>query len=142
MKLIRRMQVILFLGRHLVQNLFEKWILGKRRGLREFEAAYCADRILRYTPEEKRLLPAFSRCIQCGMCDSLCPAGNAPFSSLGPSSLPFLSRSIPNFAGLKLNLERCGTCRQCESICPTQVPLTQLLEFIRTKMESAARGAS
>lgn len=122
---------------HLVQNLLERWVLRRRRGLTDFLHSYREDRIIPFTSEEKKLLTLFSRCIQCGLCDSLCPvSGVTP----GPSFLPMLARSVPNFAPLPLPLERCAGCPGCESICPTGVPLRQLVDFIRRKMEVADHG--
>lgn len=138
MRLLKRLRAILYLGFHLSLNIVERGF-GKRRGLKEFLQDYGGDLILPYTREEKQLLPWFSRCIQCGLCDSLCPQYASAPQDLGPALLPFLSRSIPNFAPLSFTLERCTTCQGCESICPTGVPLKRLIQFIREKQELSNR---
>lgn len=109
-------------------------MLGKRTpGLREFLSFYRPDRIFPDTAEDKKLVNQFSRCIACGLCDSLCPFGARP------SHLAFVARSVPDFSAVSWNLDACGNCRGCEEICPTKVPIGKLMQFLKAKTQEAQR---
>ena len=109
--------------------------LRKSPGLGSFLKNYLGDRVVPFTAEEHRLLPSFSRCISCGLCDSLCPAVKT-FSQdrfLGPSFVAHAARSIPDFAIAPLDMGACEGCRGCESICPERVPIKRIISFMRDK---------
>lgn len=130
------------LGTHLVLRLLKRLFFIKSAGLKEFLGFYREDRIPPLTSEEKDLLFEVQRCVVCGLCDSLCPASKTTPREefLGPSFLPHLCRSIPDFVGvLPPHVKMCEGDPQCETICPQRVPIKKILEFMAEK-EKAVKG--
>ena len=120
---------------HVVFRIGRRISLRKSAGLDQFLQYYREDRIVPLTVEEKSALPAFSRCISCGLCDSLCPVVKDSAPLLGPSFIPHAARSIPDFASVPWDYQACENCRGCESICPERVPIKKILSFMRSKTD-------
>ncbi len=125
-----------FLGFHFFLRILKRIFFIQSPGLKDFVDFYKKDRISTLTRKDKNLIEETSHCIGCGLCDSLCPAVGllSRQTFLGPSFLPHLSRSIPDFAGVvPLDFDACNGCRGCESICPEHVPLKRIIEFMKSK---------
>lgn len=121
-----------FLGYHLMLRLLKRALFIRSPGLPEFLEFFRGDKIVPMTLRDKELFPMAARCIGCGLCDSRCPTISR--FPLGPSFLPRLSRSVPDFAGnTALETAPCHRCRDCEAICPVGVPIRRIVEFIKTK---------
>jgi heterodisulfide reductase subunit C len=87
---------------------------------------------------DKDQMESFSRCFNCGFCDTVCPALlEQPREKFpGPSYLvTTLARSLPDFWAVRLDLSLCDGCKLCQKACPNQVPIKQALEFIHAKAE-------
>lgn len=129
------------LGWHFFLRILKKIFFIKSPALRDFLAFYKEDKIAAMSLDEKNLLTEFGRCISCGLCDSFCPALGASGIGLGPSHLPHVSRSIPDFVGtVATDFEVCGGCHGCDQVCPVRVPIRKILEFMRTKNEEIAKA--
>jgi len=138
--MLKRIHATFYLGTHLMIRFMKR--LAGRPGKGAFLRAYATERLVPLTHEEKGLLEKISRCIACGLCDLACPATVNPdgtFPFFGPSALPFLSRSVPDFTAAPFSPKTCGECRECEKACPEEVPLTKIIEFIKRKFEEVRR---
>ncbi len=122
------------LGFYFARRLLKRLFFIRSPGLKEFVSFYREDRIATLTREEKDLLTASSRCISCGLCEATCPPASKASLFLGPSFLPHLSRSIPDFSGaVILDSKMCERCNGCETICPESVPLKRIFQFLEEK---------
>ena len=134
------------LAYHFWAHLFRRLIGKKSPGLKEFLSFYADDHIVALTCEDKAELYAFSRCLQCGLCDSVCFGGSTARrrTVLDPSFLAgTLTRSMVDFGAIDTDYAFCEGCRGCESICPTAVPIRKAIGFIaRKKQEQHAAQAS
>lgn len=116
--------------KHLIRKPFQ------RPGYAAFMENYRADRLMPLSSVDKDWLLRFSRCFNCGLCDSACPAleGGPHPRFPGPSYLvTTLSRATPDFWAADLDFSLCESCRRCEEVCPNQVPVKEALEFIEAK---------
>src|SRR5258708_13259197 len=64
-----RLHALLILAWALARSLFAT-LLGARRGIADFQRSYAADRLSPLSEEERRVLPKFSGCLACGLCDA------------------------------------------------------------------------
>jgi succinate dehydrogenase/fumarate reductase-like Fe-S protein len=113
-------------------------IMRRRRGLAAFEASYANDRLLPVTPEERRLLAQFGRCIACGLCDNVLPPGNSvPAGTFaGPMDLMLASsRSMPDFDAAARSFAAMDrdALEALERRCPARVPMAKIADFVRSK---------
>jgi ferredoxin len=135
--MLKTIHSFLYLGYHLISRLLRQAALFPRPGLEAFLASYRGDRIFPMDLADKE--PAFSRCIACGICDTVCPGitlySQADF--LGPSCLPHISRSIPDFTqSLPSDFDGpCQGCKRCEEVCPEKVPLKRMMTFMRKMID-------
>ncbi len=118
-------------------HMLKKPVSSARGAARErFLQNYADDRLAPLSPQQRQALSRFSRCVCCGLCDTVCQ--NLPTSRRhlfnGPSDLACsVGRSMPEFelAGEYLaQWQECGECRECEDICPSGVPLRELAAFV------------
>lgn len=106
---------------------------------------YADDKLVPLTERQRQRLSAFSRCLCCGLCDTVCE--NLPASRRhlfnGPSDLACnLSCSMPDFALAGPYLDgwrECGDCTMCEDICPAGVPLREMVAFVES-LKTDAEG--
>jgi hypothetical protein len=125
----------LALLRTLLRLLFRRKRFG---GISAFRANYDADGLPPVTPEERKRLPAFSRCIACGLCDRgesrrIAASGGA---YRGPMALVLAaSRSMPDFraAAYSWSFVPDDVLVEKERICPTSVPFRDIARFVREK---------
>ncbi|HMJ16198.1 MAG TPA: hypothetical protein VK524_32510 [Polyangiaceae bacterium] len=125
----------LALLRTLLRLLFRR---SKRGGISAFRANYDADGLPPVTAEERKRLPAFSRCIACGLCDRgegrrIAASGGA---YRGPMALVLAaSRSMPDFraAAYSWSFVSDEVLAEKERICPTLVPFRDIARFVREK---------
>ena len=114
-------------------------------GYQAFLDNYRADRLVPLSQVDKTWLLKFSQCLNCGLCDAVCPAlGVLPRGDFpGPSYLvTTLTRATSDFWAAGVDLSMCEGCRRCETVCPNRVPVKEALEFIEAKTLETSRGAA
>ena len=104
---------------------------------------YGEDRIVALTREEEVMLEAAERCLNCGLCLSVCPVigrqkgGEYP----GPASVgTSLFRSAPEFWSTGEVIYYCAGCDACEAICPRGVPVADLISVLRRRVWDKEKG--
>ncbi len=118
------------LGWHFVKRILCR-AFGLRQGLSRFQKNYFSAGLLPLTKQDRDILSAGGRCIQCGSCDLHFQGYRLVSRSQfrGPSDLASsFSRSLPDFdllTGLLRNLEK-GDLEALEKICPVRVPFRDL----------------
>ncbi len=135
----------LVLGISLVKVLLKR-AFGAVTGLTLFRENYGPDRLPPVAPADREAMPAFSRCIACGLCDA--GEGERMRASRGayPGVMAFVlasSRSMPDFdaASRALAWVDDDVLREKERVCPTGVPFTALARFVRASAAASQRDA-
>ena len=89
---------------------------------------------------ERADLSRFSGCVNCGLCDAVCPlVGRTPAEEWrGPSLFALAySRATPELPHLRVAiaaLDGCGPCHACQDACPRAVPLLDIFDYTRRKL--------
>lgn len=134
-----RLKALWLLSIALLRTLLRLLFRRKRAGgINAFRANYDADGLPPVTAEERNRLPAFSRCIACGLCDRgearrIAASGGA---YRGPMALVLAaSRSMPDFraAAYSWSFVTDEVLAEKERICPTSVPFRDIARFVREK---------
>lgn len=135
-KLIATLVLGLYLIRHFILLVLNRFKTDKETGYRKFMDNFKQDDIVPITKEEAQIFSEMHKCIRCGICDSLCENGVELMSlSFTPSQIAStLSRSLPE---LKFNsesitkLNECGDCTECYELCPTGIDIKMIANQIR-----------
>ena len=122
---------------------------AERKGKRRFLSNYASEALVPMTAQDRAELPRFSGCINCGLCDAVCPLVGraAPEDFRGPSLFALAySRATPELPHLRRvvsALDACGSCHVCQDVCPRGVPLLEIFAFTKRKLleVDAAREA-
>ena len=122
-------------------------LLGRRRGLADFQRSYAADRLPPMSPAQRRALPTFSGCIACGLCDigegARAAASGGAYT--GVMDLMLASgRSMPDYDAARSAFDAVGDARlaELERRCPVGVPMRAVAAFVREKADEViALGA-
>jgi succinate dehydrogenase/fumarate reductase-like Fe-S protein len=138
-----RVHALLLLAWALIRSIIAPFF-GGRRGLADFQRSYARDRLPPIDPEERRLLPRFSGCVACGLCDI--GEGAAIVRSHGTYGgvmdlMLASSRNIPDYDVAARSFEAVGDERlkALEQRCPTRVPMRRLAAFVRNKAVEITR---
>jgi len=113
---------------------------AERKGKRRFLSNYAPEALVPMTAQDRAELPRFSGCINCGLCDAVCPlvGRSAPQDFRGPSLFALAySRATPELPHLRRAVaivESCGTCHACQDVCPRGVPLLDIFAFTQRKL--------
>ncbi len=108
----------------------------------EFEKTYHEDRISGYTFNDLKRLPEFERCVSCGLCEDHCElvkTGSLPEFPGPREYVTAYGRSVPESRSTTDRLYMCLLCRQCESVCPEEVPVAQMVKFVRSSVYRTSR---
>jgi hypothetical protein len=143
--LVELLRAALLLAWALVRTLLGN-LLGRKRGLADFQRSYAPDRLPPMSPSERRALPTFSRCIACGLCDvgegARVVASRGAYAGVMDLMLAS-SRSMPDYDAAVTAFDAVGDARlqELEARCPTRVPMREVAAFVRTKaLEVQAMG--
>src|SRR5262249_20467740 len=109
-------------------------------GLQKFLSNYAPEGLIPLTAEDHQVLLGASRCIHCGLCDSVALPGDGPFHSV--SLLPVASAAatphLLHLEGTLHNLQS-ESLERAEAVCPTKVPLRALASYLQRKLFEAKR---
>ena len=138
----RKAYATFLLGKTYIGHLFSRLAVWKRgQGYSAFKEKYLADNFFELTPEERNAFPGFQKCINCGVCITQCL-----FSvDLLHEELPdpeniacSLSRPLPDLWTVKEDIYKCTLCGACETVCPQGVPISEIIQFVRRKINVIA----
>jgi succinate dehydrogenase/fumarate reductase-like Fe-S protein len=148
---VKRLLALLLLGLralvlHPIAQLFTP---PERKGKRRFLSNYAPEALVPMSAADRAELPRFSGCVNCGLCDAVCPlVGRAELRAWrGPSLFAIAySRATPELPHLRVaiaTLDQCGPCHACQDVCPRAVPLLDIFAFTRRKLAEvdAARAS-
>ncbi len=140
-----RLKAIFLLGWALVRTVFRRIFFKRRDGIAQFVENYAADRLPPVTPEERKKLAEFGRCIACGLCDR--GEGERIIASGGNyrgvmSLMLTASRSMPDFDAAASSFAHVSEeiLAEKEAICPTHVPMRQIARFVKEKARELERS--
>ena len=137
-----RLHALLVLTWGLIRSLMAP-LLGRRRGLSDFRRSYAADRLAALTPGERQMLPTFSGCIACGLCDVGEGAAIVRSGGLYAGVMDLMlasSRNMPDYDAAARSFAAVSDERlaELEGRCPTRVPMRSLARFVRAKAEEVS----
>jgi len=142
---VERLHALFILAWALLRSLFAP-IVGARRGLAAFRASYAKDRLPAIHPDERRVLPTFSGCIACGMCDegsaALVVRTHGKFAGVMDLMLAS-SRSMPDYDAAAASFEAIEDAElaKLERRCPTRVPMRAVKAFVLAKAAELDKAA-
>jgi hypothetical protein len=136
-----RLKALLLLALSLLVTLLRRLFGGGLSGIEAFRANYDADGLPPVTPEERRLMSGFQRCVACGLCDRdeaerIARSGGA---YRGVMALMLSgSRSMPDFraAAYSFSFVPESVLEDKQRICPTGVPMVAIARFVRAKADA------
>ncbi len=103
-------------------------------GYDQFIETYEKDHIHPFEPVEAKLVRAFERCINCGLCLAACPVLTTTAADRypGPRTIVnMLARSTPErWTGADI-VYYCTSCGACETVCPRAIPIATLIRAVR-----------
>lgn len=136
-----RVKAIWFLALALLSTVIRRLFSARGIGLAAFRENYDADGLPPVTPEERAGIPAFERCIACGLCDRgeaerIAHSGGA-YRGVMPLMLGS-SRSMPDYraAAYSFSFVPEEVLREKEGSCPTGVPMREIARFVRAKADA------
>jgi hypothetical protein len=137
-----RLTALCLLALALVRTLLRR-VGGGKHGLAAFRAQYAADALPPVSAEERAQMPAFGRCLACGLCDrgeaERIRASGGSYSGVMVLVLAG-SRSMPDFGAAAVGF-RClssDVLAEKERICPAAVPIRQISDFVVGKAGTGA----
>jgi Fe-S oxidoreductase len=122
---------------HPIRQLFTP---PERKGKAGFLRSYAPEALVPATAQDRADLVTFTGCVNCGLCDAVCPlvAKLPPSEWRGPSLFALAysraSPELPHLRGPVALLDLCGTCTRCRDVCPRGVPLLDIFAFTRRKL--------
>jgi hypothetical protein len=136
-----RLKALILLALSLLRTILRRTFTASKLGIGAFRKNYDADHLPPVSPDERAIMPTFSRCIACGLCDRgeatrIAASGGA---YRGPMALVLAgSRSMPDYraAAYSFSFVSEEVLAQKEAICPTGVPFVALARFVRAKAEA------
>jgi len=138
-----RLTALCLLALALVRTLVRR-LVGAKPGLAAFRAQYAADALPPVSAQERADMPAFGRCIACGLCDRgeaerIAASGGAYAGVMGVVLAG--SRSMPEFGAAALGFRHLSpeVLAEKERLCPTAVPIRRIAEFVVSKAADAGR---
>lgn len=126
-------------------HFFQKLFFWRKSGLEQFKENYRSDSLLPITLGDQKTFFSFSACLNCRLCDSVCPAlFKLPRERfLGPSFvLTTYSRSFHDLWASSLDLSLCQDCEACVSQCPNGIDVKHAISFIQRKVAEQIKFAS
>ncbi|HEY4106572.1 MAG TPA: hypothetical protein VGM44_21875 [Polyangiaceae bacterium] len=133
-----RLKAILLLALYLVKTVFRRIFTHRKSGIATFREHYDADGLPPVSPAEREAMPAFSRCIACGLCDrgeaARIEASGGAYRGVMALVLAG-SRSMPDYraAAYSFGFVSDDVLAEKEKICPTGVPFRAIARFVREK---------
>lgn len=139
---MRRLFALLLLGLRalLLHPLAQLFTAPELKGKRRFLSNYAPEALVPMSAADRAALPRFSGCVNCGLCDAVCPlVGRTELQDWrGPSLFAIAySRATPGLPHLRAvigTLDLCGVCHACQDVCPRAVPLLDIFAFTRRKL--------
>lgn len=133
-----RLKALVLLALYLLKTLGRRLFTRRKSGIATFRAAYDADGLPPVSAAEREAMPAFSRCIACGLCDRgesgrIAASGGA---YRGVMTLVLAgSRSMPDYraAAYSFSFVPDEVLAEKERLCPTEVPFRAIAQFVRAK---------
>jgi len=142
-------KAVLLLGSNFFMHVISRVTFTyDRGGERRFRANFDHQGLIPVDARARELLPAWQRCVACGLCDAVCPellGGVSDGRFAGPQAVAsgmFRDLSTQALNGPELEaLSRCEGCDHCENMCPVEIPLRDLARWL-TELGGAARDAA
>lgn len=133
----KRLEARLNLARHFFQHSLRRLFAADDvdgDGVRDFLNKYAPDNIFQIEDFEREHYHTFGRCIQCSLCQPHC----VMYRALGYLDFPgpmavasTLSRGLSEVAAASGVIYNCTQCRLCETTCPENVPIAEMVGFLR-----------
>jgi succinate dehydrogenase/fumarate reductase-like Fe-S protein len=115
-------------GAHVLVRMPQR-VVRRSPDMQRFMAAVAPEGYTPLTADDRALVPAAMRCINCGLCGFGCDTLRATPSSAWDESWTFVagpSRSIDRADLVMQGDTRCAADASAESLCPAGVPITRL----------------
>lgn len=133
-----RLKAILLLALYLLKTIGRRIFTRNKSGIAAFRRNYDADGLPPVSPAERAVMPDFSGCIACGLCDRgeaerIAASGGA---YRGVMALVLAgSRSMPDYraAAYSFGFVSDEVLAEKELLCPTGVPFRAIARFVRDK---------
>lgn len=119
---------------HVFRRIFKRPAPGSE--LRKFNDNYREDLLVPLSAGERDALFGYERCINCGMCASVCPVYPPSEAGVyrGPDSIAAsLSRSYPEFGPARDAAFNCTQCGACARACTMGVDVPGIVMMMRRK---------
>lgn len=140
-----RLKALFLLAWALVKTVLRRLLSRRGTGIAAFRENYDPDGLPPVSIEERAQMPAFERCIACGLCDRgeaerIARSGGAYRGVM--ALVVGGSRSMPDFraAAYSFSFVSDEVLAEKEALCPTGVPMRQIARFVRDK--AAAVGGA
>lgn len=134
----KKLKALFYLGWHFFMHFIKKlpFFSSRLRGKKAFLSHYKNDHIFPISANERINMPNFHSCYNCRICDTVCPQFDSTDSLSSPSYLVTgYSRSLTDYFHLKTIPLDCQECNACESACPENVPIKEIISFVKNHVE-------
>lgn len=121
-----RVVAMLYLAWAFMRRVFRRIVRGRADdgGAERFLENFAGEGMAPLTVAQAAVIEGASRCIQCGLCEAVCPLPVDRWlaNSRALDMASYAAASMPSMCP--------DDCRRCELICPTGVPIAAIPAFV------------